>query len=305
MQQALKETLEGKKQFSFESRIIRPSGEEIDVLSIGRQQTNDAGEVIGIFGIFQDISKRKKTEQQLEELVEKLAESNVELERFAYVASHDLKAPLRGIDNLANWLEEDIGDNITPDLTQGFKSLHGRVSRMETLLADILSFARAGKQLSNPERIDTGAVIDEVISWVNVPKGFTIKKDTPFPEMITVRSVYEHVCLNLISNSIKHHDKKEGQLLLACYDRIDYFEFTVIDDGPGIPKEYHDYVFEIFKKLKARDEVEGSGIGLAIVKKMVESIGGRIWIKQNSHNTGTAFHFSIPKNLHYAAALPQ
>ncbi len=269
----------------------------------GQAKWNENGQPVRMIGAILDINDLKEAQLNLEKYTRELESANNDLDHFVYVASHDLKAPLRGIDNLACWIQEDIKDQITPDIANSFDSLRGRVSRMETLLADILSFARAGKQLSSPERINTGEVIDEVTSWVKVPKSFTIKHDTSFPDIITVRSVFEHICLNLISNAVKHHDRDNGQILLACYDRIDYFEFTIIDDGPGIPKEYHNYVFEIFKKLRARDAVEGSGIGLAIVKKMVESIGGSIWIKQNKNNSGTAFHFSIPKNLHYAAAL--
>ncbi len=238
----------------------------------------------------------KKTQRNLETHMRQLEQANKELDHFAYVASHDLKAPLRGMDNIAMWIEEDLGDNLTPDIKAKIDLMRGRISRLETLLKDILAFSRAGRHLSQPKLLSASALIDDVISWIDVPEKYIITKETSFPEIETVRTVFEHIFLNLISNAIKHNDREEGEIILSCTDDGTHYTFKAKDDGPGIPPQYHEHVFQIFKKLQSRDEVEGSGIGLSIVKKMVESIGGKIWIESTPEQRGTTFFFTAPKN---------
>lgn len=242
-----------------------------------------------------NVKNLKDAQQNLEIYTQKLEQANEELDHFAYVTSHDLKAPLRGMDNIAMWIEEDLGENLTPDIKTKLDLMRGRIKRLEVLLKDILAFSRAGRQLSKPEILDLEKVVDDVIGWVGIPGTFKVTKQTEFPTFLTIRTVFEHIFLNLISNAIKHHDKAVGNITLSCVEQDSYYAFLVEDDGPGIPPEYQEHVFQIFKKLQSRDEVEGSGIGLSIVKKMVESIGGKIWIEARSKSQGTAFHFTVPK----------
>lgn len=287
----------GKHPYTQDVRYRHADGSTVTVLCRGRVvEWDENGDAVRMIGTHTDVTQIKKINAALEEYTRKLEQANKELDHFAYVASHDLKAPLRGIDNIASWIEEDLEEALTPDIKSKLDLMRGRIHRLETLLKDILAFSRAGRQLSSPETFDCADLVDEVIEWIDVPETFTIKKTSEFPEIHTVKTVVEHIFLNLISNAIKHHDKQKGAIKLSCEDQSDSYVFTVLDDGPGIPSEYHDHVFQIFKKLQSRDAVEGSGIGLSIVKKMIESIQGEIWIVSDPSKIGTSFHFTIPKN---------
>lgn len=243
-----------------------------------------------------DITQQKQYETEILEKSARLDQANKDLDHFAYMASHDLKAPLRGMENLAQWIEEDLGDAITPDIQENLDLLRGRVKRMETLLKDILAFSRAGKNMAAPEQVDMGSLIDGVTEWLSPLGDFTVLKDTEFPTLNVPRSAVEHIFLNLLSNAIKHHDKVDRIINVGCKESATHHVFSVSDDGPGIPKRYQNHVFEIFKKLKPRDTIEGSGIGLSIVKKMSETLGGKIEILSEDGQRGTTFNVYIPKN---------
>ena len=252
------------------------------------------GEII-YNGILRDITKRVAAEQERETLIAELSQTNEELQQFTYIASHDLKAPLRGMDNIATWLEEDLGDVADEGAREKLRLLKNRVARMEELLKDILAYSRVGRERSQPDFVDCEDLLLEITEWVEPPSGFTIDFKSDFNEIYMPRTLLEHVLLNLISNAIKHHDRPNGVVRVSVVDRGDVCEFVVEDDGPGIPKQYQDKVFGLFQKLRPRDEVEGSGIGLAIVKKMVESVGGRIELHSPVSERGTAFHVYLPK----------
>ena len=165
------------------------------------------------------------------------------------------------------------------------------------MLHDILSFSQAGHFARLAEMIEPAVIIYEVISWIAPPKGFRIVKKGNFPKIIMMKTAMEQIYLNLNTNSIKHHNRPDGIITLEYRDNADDHEFLIRDDGPGIPDEYQKYVFQLFKKLKPRDKIKGSGIGLAIVKKMVESVGGKIWLEPSKPDAGASFHFTVPKIL--------
>jgi light-regulated signal transduction histidine kinase (bacteriophytochrome) len=214
----------------------------------------------------------------LKELVTKLQKANEELERFAYVASHDLKAPLRAISNLAGWIKEDIDScSITAETQSHLKMMLSRVARMDKLLDDLLTYARVGKNKDSLELIEIDELIRSVVDVLTIKK-FEIVIESEISSFIAERVPLEQVLMNLIGNSIKHHTKKSGTITIGIIDKQTKLEFTITDDGPGIPIKQQDEAFEMFKTLKPRDEVEGSGMGLALVKKIVESQGGKIEI---------------------------
>jgi len=258
--------------------------------------TNPDTEEKYVLVVATDITKQKEYENKILDNTARLNQANKDLDHFAYMASHDLKAPLRGMDELAKWIGEDVGDAMTPDIQEKIDLLRGRVNRMETLLTDILAFSRAGKNMAEAERVDMDNIVDGVIDWLPPLGAFKILKDTDLPTLHIPRSAIEHIFLNLLSNAVKHHDRNDGKVNIGCIETANYHLFYVADDGPGIPKRYHDHVFEVFKKLKPRDNVEGSGIGLSIVKKMVETLGGEIEILSEEDQRGTTFNVYIPKN---------
>jgi signal transduction histidine kinase len=225
-----------------------------------------------------------------------LERSNRELNQFAYVASHDLKAPLRGIANLAQWVEEDLGTAMTETSREHIRVLLSRVKRMESLIEGILAYARAGRGEGNREDIDVGQLVHEVRELLAPPTGvFALDVPRDMPRVAAVRAPFQQVWMNLLGNAFKHARRDGAQIRVRALDQGGEWEFSVSDNGPGIAPQYHQRVFGIFQTLAARDKVEGTGIGLATVKKLVESEGGRVWVESQT-GEGASFHFTWPKN---------
>lgn len=258
---------------------------------------------------FSDVTERKRAEAALRDLTatleqrvaERTAElerSNRELDQFAYVASHDLKAPLRAIINLANWLAEDAADRLLPSSQEHLGKLRGRAHRMERLLDDLLTYSRIGRRDGAKEQVKIEALIQDVTYMLAPPPGFTITTRGELPTLLTPRPPLELIFRNLIGNAIKHHDRpEEGEVQIMVQDAGDFVEFAVRDNGPGIEPQYFERIFGMFQVLKPRDEVEGSGMGLAIVKKTVEYRGGQIRVTANA-GAGITIYFTWPKEIH-------
>ena len=247
-------------------------------------------------GIIRDISSRKETEHQLIAYAAELERSNRELDEFAYVASHDLKAPLRVINNASRWLEEDLAPHMSAEDKLNMEMLRGRVQRMEKLLDDLLEYSRVGRSSDArfAEVVNGKTLMSDILMLLAPPSGFTVQV-MPGMEVIEVnRMPLQQVIYNLIGNAIKHHDRKDGRIEVSAADLNDTYIFTVKDDGPGIPERFHEQVFKMFQTLKPRDQVEGSGMGLAFVKKNVNYFGGEISLVSEEGN-GAAFSFTWPK----------
>ena len=224
-----------------------------------------------------------------------LERSNRELNQFAYVASHDLKAPLRGIANLAQWVEEDLSAAMTEKSRDHIRVLLSRVRRMESLIDGILAYARAGRGEGQREDIDVGQLVHEVKELLAPPSGhFAVEIPAGLPTVTAVRAPFQQVWMNLLGNAFKHARRDGAKVHVAAADRGVEWEFSVADNGPGIAPQYQDRVFGIFQTLAARDKVEGTGIGLATVKKLVESEGGRVWV-ESQVGQGATFRFTWPK----------
>ncbi|MFQ3617855.1 MAG: ATP-binding protein [Cyanobacteriota bacterium] len=246
-------------------------------------------------------AKLKARADELDRLTRDLAETNEmledrnrELEQFAYVASHDLKAPLRAIANLSEWIEEDLSGQLPPENQQQLHLLRGRVHRMEALINGLLEYSRVGRIESPVERVSLSVLLDEVIDSIDPPDTFTITIPPDLPTLITKRLPLRQVFANLISNAVKHHDRSDGQVRIGMKDLGDRYEFSVADDGPGIAPEYHRKVFMIFQTLQARDVKESTGVGLSIVKRIVETEGGIIRL-DSEEGAGSTFYFTWNK----------
>jgi signal transduction histidine kinase len=237
-------------------------------------------------------------EKILRELNKDLQLSNQELEKFAYIASHDLKAPLRGIKNLADWIEEDLNETLQEETKENMGLLHSRIDRLDILLDDILTYSRIGHSNEDQSTIVNSKLMIEDIASLLGGENFDliIKTDDSLPIFKTIKFPLEQVFRNLISNAIKHHDRTSINIEITAEENAEYIKFSVKDDGPGIAPKYHELIFEMFKTLKPRDDVEGSGIGLAIIKKLVSIHGGTIHVESQSGIRGTNFIFEWKKS---------
>lgn len=231
---------------------------------------------------------------ELEHSNRNLERSNRELDRFAYIASHDLKSPLRAIDNLATWIAEDTADLLPPAAQVHLTKLRTRVKRLETLLDDLLHYSRAGRRRYTVEPVDTRALAHSVAASLRPPEGFSVQIADHLPTIRSERLPLETVLRGLLENALKHHHHtQEGSVTVTAERRGNWVEFCVRDNGPGIDPQFHERIFEVFQTLRPRDEVEGSGMGLAIVKKTVESAGGRVWV-ESAEGAGATFFFTWP-----------
>jgi signal transduction histidine kinase len=246
---------------------------------------------IGI--IAEDITERQRMQDEIVRHVHDLERSNRDLDEFAYVASHDLKAPLQDVRNLSAWIREDAGDKLPPPSARHMELLVDRVNRMERLLDDLLDYSRAGRPAHSSENVDVRDVVRDIMAFFGPPNGFTIEHSGEAVTLWTPRAPFEQVVRNLVGNAIKHHDRESGHVVVTTQAKGDRISVCVADDGPGIPPEFHERVFRMFQTLRSRDEVEGSGMGLAIVRKTVEAYGGTIALA--SRGRGTAITFTWPQ----------
>jgi signal transduction histidine kinase len=243
------------------------------------------------------IAARQQMELEKEHQRQELERSNADLEAFAYVASHDLKAPLRAISHLAEWIEEDIGETARPDTIENLRLLRGRVTRLQGLLDGLLAYARVGRPNDHAEALDIIDMVHDIVSFLDPPPGFMVTFEGPMPVIHTHRVPIRKVLENLIGNALRHRDREEGHVVISMSRQNGVAEFRVADDGPGIAPRFHDKIFMIFQTLASRDEVESNGIGLAIARKMVENHGGRISVESAPPTRGATFVFTWKEAL--------
>lgn len=268
---------------------ISNGAENVRVAVTGKDEVGRLGEA------FNDMLQRlDKSRNELIRYSEQLKKQNDELNQFSYVVSHDLKAPLRAIFKLSEWLEEDLGNSISEDAKKNMKILRGRVFRLEALINGLLQYSKIGRVNVPIERSDVNQMLRETIDLLNPPSHIRITIQKNMPVFHTKKLLLQQVFHNLISNAIKYNNKPEGEVDISVSDENRYFRFTVKDNGIGIDKAYHEKVFEIFQTLQARDNVEATGVGLSIIKKSVEDMGGSIALR-SVENKGAEFIFTWPK----------
>ncbi len=296
-EEAMRRFLDGGRQtYQTEKRYVRSDGSLIWALLNVTMITDAEGRPFQFFGQVQDITELKTTEEALRRQAQELERSNQELDDFAYIASHDLKTPLRGIDNLSKWIADDAPASMSEASREHLRKLRQRVARLDRLLDDLLQYSRAGQQLGDVMLVQTGPLVRSVVEILTPPAGFVVHVADNMPRLTTYKTPLELVFRNLIDNAIKHHDRADGRIEVSASVQGRLVEFTIRDDGPGIPAEYHERIFRMFQTLKPRDEVEGSGIGLAVVKKVVERQGGQVAVESHS-GRGTVFRFTWPNSV--------
>lgn len=292
----------------FEKRYLHRDGTPIWTLVTVSAELTPSEQITGFIAVIEDMRQWRQAQQELQQRADELEgvnrvlahttalldKRNTELDQFAYVASHDLKAPLRAIANLSEWIEEDLNGQLPPENQHQFALLRSRVLRMEALINGLLAYSRVGRQAQLLEPVDVNELIQDVIDSLDPPAAFTITVAPDLPTVHTSPVALSQVFANLIGNAIKHHHRPQGQIDIAMRDLGSRVEFMVADDGPGIAPQYHGKIFVIFQTLKARDQLESTGIGLSVVKKVVEAEGGTIRL-ESSLGEGSHFYFTWPK----------
>ena len=235
-------------------------------------------------------------EKQLETQTAALQKSNDELDNFAYIASHDLKSPLRAIDNLSKWVKEDCEDILPEESREHLTKMQERIVRMEGLLSDLLNYSRVGRVDVVVEKVNVAVLVENAVEVINKPENVMITISQNLPEITTQVSPLQQVFLNLLTNAIKYTDKDE--ITIDVNSQIlnkEFVEFSVSDNGPGIDPKFHERIFQMFQTLQSRDVIDSSGMGLAIIKKVVEGQGGEIRVN-SALGEGSVFTFSWPVN---------
>jgi PAS domain S-box-containing protein len=268
-----------------------------------RPSFDSSGNVQGIFSLATDISARRKAELELMAKQAELLRSNNDLEQFAYVASHDLKAPLRAIELLVQWITEGLAGYDANNVQENLGLLGRRTQRLNRLLDDLLAYSRASRKVGDYREADSHGLVLDAIQLVNPPPAIAVSIEGRLPTFPTYPAPLEQVLRNLIGNAVKHHPGPQGRITVSCEEHEQHYLFAVQDDGAGIPMEYADRVFEMFQTLKPRDQVEGSGMGLAIVSRIVNWQRGRVWFEPVPGGRGTIFKFQWNKGNPLAATM--
>ncbi|MGB5962681.1 MAG: PAS domain S-box protein [Coleofasciculaceae cyanobacterium] len=276
--------------------------------------TNSEGKITSGMAMYQDITANKQAEVALKIRAEELAQMtnvleqtttilekrNSELDQFAYIVSHDLKAPLRAVANLCQWIEEDIDPHLTTDTRHQLELMRNRVQRMEALISGLLQYSRIGRIQTELETVDVGELLIEIIDSIGVTyNAVTIMPG--MPKLRTERLLLQQVFTNLISNAIKHNKSDDPQVVISAKEQQKSYEFAVTDNGKGIAPELHDKVFIIFQ-IGNQNQAENTGIGLAIVKKIVEDRGGTISL-ESQLGKGATFRFTWLKQIFQEGSL--
>lgn len=274
---------------------LHKNGGEIPVeLSLGWWESDE-----GVFftGVIRDITDRKRTERALNEKMEELARSNAELGLFTYVASHDLREPLRTVGSNVQLVQRRLGDDIDGDVERSIDFALGGVRRMQNLIDDLLDYSRVGTEGRPFEPVETGLALSEAIENLHtaIEESEAQVTQDPLPVALADEAQLIQLFQNLLSNAIKFRDEEPPRIHVSAERSTDGWTIAVKDNGIGIDPAYADHVFTIFQRLHDEEEIPGTGIGLAVCRKIVERHGGRIWV-ESEPGEGTTFKFTLPES---------
>lgn len=275
-------------------RFKHKDGHYITLEGVGNNLLHDSN-INAIVVNSRDITERMEAELKLQNYASNLEKINKELDQFAYIVSHDLKAPLRAINNLGIWIEEDLQGIAGEDVLKNLGLMRGRIHRMEDLINGILQYSRAGRVNNPTEKINIKTFVEDVIQNLGPKPEFKFEVDQNLPEIETERIVVDQVFSNYISNALKYNNNPEPVVKINYQESASHHIFSVNDNGQGIPEQFHEKVFVIFQTLQAKDKTDSTGVGLAIVKKLIEEKGGKVWL-ESQEGQGTTFFFSLPKS---------
>lgn len=280
----------------FELQIEFPGIGTRNLLINARKVLGKTRERELILFAIKDITERKILELEQAHLIHELKNANEELKSFAYVVSHDLKAPLRAIGSLADWIAADQTDRLDAEGQEHLRLLVQRVRRMDALIDGVLQFSRIGRVHETATAVNLNQLLHDIIDSLAPPAHITITVAEGLPTLRAERARLQQVFQNLLSNAIRFMDKAEGRIRIDCVAEGAMWKFSVTDNGPGIGDRHFERIFQLFQTLNPRDRLESTGVGLAIVKKIVELYGGHIWV-ESTVGEGSTFFFTLPGNI--------
>ena len=279
---------------TYEVNVQVKGGQKKHWLISGAPRYNEKGQVIGSIGIHLDITEQYELSEQKEQLLKDLESSNEGLQEYAHIVSHDLKSPLRSISALVSWLEEDFGDKLGPAGLSQLNLMQDKIASMDQLITGILRYSSIGSEKARFEICPTLKLVQQLKATIYWPEQIALHFNGIMPSINADKTQLQQLFQNLLSNAIAHMDKPKGQIEIGYNDLGDLHEFSVKDNGIGIPKAYQEKIFEIFETLESGKG--SSGIGLSIVKKIVQLHGGTIWVK-SEYGAGATFYFTIKKDI--------
>ena len=279
-------------------RLLNPNvhrnGNTVILETSGMPIVDHQGKLVGYRGVNTDVTERKVAERRQARLLQQLAEINQELADFAYVVSHDLKAPLRAIRTLADWLCGDYQDKFDEQGKENLQLLGNRVDRMQNLIDGVLQYSRIGRTEQEKAPVDLNQLVPQIVESLGAPGHISIHIESGLPTIEADVTRITQVFQNLLSNAIEYMDKPQGNITVDCVEEGAFWKFSVADNGPGIEQKHFDRIFKLFQTLAPRDGRESTGVGLTIVKKIVEMYGGKVWV-ESQVSQGSTFFFTLPK----------
>jgi len=286
-----------------EEPVVYPNGTTRWFTATKVPLIGDDGDCRNLLLVASDITEMRQARREQESLLQQVHAINEELTHFAYVVSHDLKAPLRGIKLVAEWLCADYGDTLCDDAKEQLDLLRNRVDRMHNLIEGILQYSRVGRIREETSLVDFNTLVPNIVDGLAVPEHIHVVVESELPVVTCERTRISQVFQNLLSNAAKYMDKPVGEIRVGCVEDGEFWRFSVADNGPGIEERYFERIFKLFQTLTPRDEFESTGVGLALVKKIVEMYGGRVWV-ESQVGSGSTFFFTYPRNCETHAPMP-
>ena len=239
-------------------------------------------------GVFEKLYRSK---QEVKIYVEKTQQINKQLDEFVYVVSHDLKAPLRGLASVTTFLEDELGTDLKPEVKDLLDMVKSRTTRMQSLIDAILHYSRMANNKTEKETVNLAELIANIIDLLSIPSHVRIEYPDNLPILFDEKIKLHEIFQNLISNAIKYNNKENAEVKIQCQDKGKFLEFAISDNGMGIKPEHFEKIFGVFQTLQSKDKQESTGIGLTIVKKIIEQQGGKVWV-ESEFGKGTTFRFT-------------
>ncbi|WP_232520957.1 sensor histidine kinase [Flagellimonas nanhaiensis] len=291
----LKEMKLGKlDHFILNKSYIKKDGTKfLAKTSVSAVRTTE-GEIEYQVAIVEDITEHRQLELQKEQLLKQLRASNKELQEYAHIVSHDLKSPLRSISALASWLAEDYADVLDGNGVNQLQMMQEKIEGMDKLIDGILTYSSIDKKTNEDTEVDVNQVISEIREIIFIPDHVNVVIMDTLPTLMADKTKIHQLFQNLISNAVVHIRKKDGLVKIHGHETSTHWQFSISDNGIGIPKEYHEKIFKVFQSLETSEQ--STGIGLSIVKKIVDLYEGEIWL-DSEEGKGTTFHFTLKKQL--------